>query len=107
LGALLARFFEKHEMVVRAAGDALQAMDVLTRENFDFIITDLMMPHVDGLKFVETLKADPYYRNVPVILLTAYPSESVLDKGLRKGAAFALPKPIEFDRLLNLIRFSQ
>lgn len=104
---MLSRFFEKHGFVVHSAGDALQALDILGREPVDFVIADLMMPHMDGLSFLDTLKADPKLAHLPVVLLTAYPSEEVLDKGLRKGAAFALPKPIDFEHLLNLVRFAQ
>jgi two-component system, chemotaxis family, chemotaxis protein CheY len=107
LCTMLSRFFEKHGMVVHSAGDALQALDVLGREDVDFIIADLMMPYMDGLQFVELLKQDERHRNVPIIILTAYPSAEVVDKGLRKGAAFALAKPIDFDRLLNIVRFAQ
>jgi CheY-like chemotaxis protein len=104
---LLSRFFERHGMVVYSAGDALQALDVLGRVKVDFIITDLMMPHMDGLRFVASLKADPAYQDTPIVLLTAYPSEEILEKSLRMGASMALPKPIDFDRLLNLVRFAQ
>ncbi len=104
---MLSRFFEKHGMVVHSAGDALQALDVLGREDVDFIISDLMMPYMDGVQFIELLKQDERHRNVPVIILTAYPSEEIVDKGMRKGAAFALSKPIDFDRLLNIVRFAQ
>lgn len=107
LCTMLSRFFEKHGFVVHSAGDALQALDILGREEVDFVIADLMMPHMDGISFLETLKADDRFRHLPVVLLTAYPSEEVLDKGLRKGAAFALSKPIDFDRLLTLVRFAQ
>lgn len=107
LCTILSRFFEKHGMIVHSAGDALQAMDVLEREPIEFVITDLMMPHMDGISFVQVLKADPRFRDIPVVILTAYPSEELLDKGLRKGAAFTLAKPIDFNRLLTLVRFAQ
>ena len=104
--ALLSRFFEKHGYIVHSAGDALQALDILNRENVNFVIADLMMPHLDGISLIETLKQDPRHKDLPVVLLTAYPSEEILDKGLRKGAAFALSKPIDFERLLSLVRFA-
>lgn len=107
LCVMLSRFFEKHGFIVHSAGDALQALDVLGRQSIDFVVADIAMPHMNGLTFLDVLKGDPRYQNLPVVLLTAYPSPDVLEEGLRKGAAFTLAKPIDFDRLLNLVRFAQ
>lgn len=104
---ILSRFFEKHGFVVHSAGDALQALDILEREGIEFIITDLMMPHMDGISFLEVLKRDPRWKDLPVVILTAYPSDEIMDKGLRKGAAFTLSKPIDFNRLLTLVQFAR
>jgi two-component system chemotaxis response regulator CheY len=107
LCTMLSRFLEKQGFVVHSAGDALQALDLLERDRVDFVISDLMMPHMDGLSFLDILKKDPRFAEIPVVLLTAFPSDEVAEKGLRKGAAFTLPKPVDFDRLLTLIRFAE
>lgn len=104
---LLSRFLEKHGHTVYSAGDALQAMDVLDRNPVGLVITDYRMPHVDGIHFTEMLKSDPRTRNVPVILMTANVDESVTDKGMRKGVALTLHKPIDFNQLLTLVRFAE
>ena len=107
LCTLLSRFLEKHGYTVHSAGDALQALDVLERKQVGLIITDYMMPHMDGIRFTELLKQDPRTKDVPVILITAYPSEEVTERSLRKGVALALEKPIDFNRLLTLVKFSE
>ena len=104
---LLSRFLEKHGHRVYSAGDALQAFDLLGREEIGMVITDLMMPHLDGIQFTEQLRADPRYKNLPIILITAYPDEEVIERGMRKGVAFTLPKPIDFNQLLTLVGFAQ
>ena len=104
---MLSRFLEKHGYVVFSAGDALQALDMLGREQFDLIITDLMMPHLDGIGFTEMLKADPRHGRVPVIMITAYGTAERLEEGLRRGVAMTLSKPIDFDKLLTLVRFAE
>jgi len=106
LATMLSRYFERHGFTVRVEEDALRALDWLRQGTPAFIIADLMMPHMDGLQFVEALKRDERLAPIPVVLLTAYPDEEIFDKGLRKGAAFALPKPVDFDRLLTLVRFA-
>jgi two-component system, chemotaxis family, chemotaxis protein CheY len=107
LNKMLARFLEKHGYQVFSAGDALQAMDVVDRIGPDLVITDLMMPVVDGLVFLEMLKADPKRKNLPVIFITAHPDTKKADASMRKGAAFFLAKPIDFDQLLAIIKFAE
>jgi two-component system, chemotaxis family, chemotaxis protein CheY len=104
---LLSRYLEKHGFAVYSAGDAMQALDVLSREEIGLVITDMMMPHLDGIGFTELLRQDPRYKGTPVIMLTAYPTAEVIERGLRKGVAMTLAKPIHFDQLLALVRFAQ
>lgn len=102
---MLSRFLEKQGYTVFSAGDALQALDVMTREQVQMVITDYRMPHLDGISFTEQLRADPRYKDLPIIMITAHPEFS--DSGMRKGIAMTLEKPIDFDRLLTLIRFAE
>ena len=107
LNLMLTRFLEKHGYEVSSSGDALQAMDALERVQPDLVIADLMMPVVDGIVFLEMIKADPKRKNLPVILITAYPDPKKADLSLRKGAAFFLSKPIDFNQLLAIIKFAE
>jgi CheY-like chemotaxis protein len=107
LRRLLTRFLEKNGCVVFSAGDALQALDTLEREPVNLVITDLMMPHIDGIRFTESLRQDPRHKDLPVIMLTAYPTDEALEQSMRKGVAMTLAKPINFDQLLALVRFAQ
>jgi CheY-like chemotaxis protein len=106
LCTMLSRYLEKHGHRVHSAQDALQALDILERHPIGLVLTDYMMPHMDGIRFTETLRADPRHVSLPVILLTAFHSDELADRGLRKGVAMALQKPVEFERLLNLIGFA-
>jgi CheY-like chemotaxis protein len=107
LCVMLSRYLEKHGFRVFSAGDALQALDVLGREQIDMVITDYQMPYLDGIGLTEQLKADERYKDLPVILITGNPSDEISERGLRKGVAMMLSKPIDFERLLTLIRFAQ
>ena len=107
LCTMLSRFLEENGYTVFSASDALQALDVLEREPVGLIITDYTMPHMDGLRFTEALKADPRLAAVPVLMMTAHPDPALPDRGLRKGVALMLEKPVDFDRLLTLVRFAE
>jgi len=103
----LSRFLERHGYTVYSAADALQALDVLDRHTVGLIITDYLMPHMDGIHFTEMLKADPRWQSVPVLLMTGSTDDSITDKGLRKGVALTLHKPLDMGQLLNLVRFAE
>lgn len=104
---MLSRFLEKHGYKVHSASDALQALDILDRIPVGLVLTDYMMPHMDGIRFTETLRSDPRHKETPVILLTAFNSEELAERGMRKGVALTLEKPVDFERLLTLVRFAQ
>ena len=103
----LSHFLESHGYMVYSAGDALQALDVMERQSIGLIITDYLMPHVDGIRFTEMLKADPRFQPIPVLLITASVDVTISDRGLRKGVAMTLQKPVDMGQLLNLVRFAE
>ena len=107
LCTMLSRFLEMHGYTVYSAADALQALDILERNQVGMVITDYLMPHVDGIHFTEMLKADPRWRHVPVLLMTGSTDDNVTDKGMRKGVALTLHKPLDMGQLLNLVRFAE
>lgn len=106
LSRLIARFLGKNGFEVLTASDAVAAKIILEREPISLLITDLMMPHQDGISFVEDVRKHARYRQLPVILVTAYPADEIMDKGLRKGVAFTLPKPLDLKKLLDLVGFA-
>jgi CheY-like chemotaxis protein len=103
----LSLFLEGHGYTVFSAADALQALDILEREQIGLVITDYMMPHMDGIRFTEMLKANPRFQPIPVLLITASQDANVNDNGLRKGVAMTLQKPVDMGQLLNLVRFAE
>ena len=107
LCTLLSRYLERHGYHVHSAQDALQALDILQRERVGLVITDYNMPHVDGVRFTEQLRSDPRYSSTPVIMMSGELTDELSDKGMRKGVAMTLAKPIDFERLLSLVKFAE
>ena len=107
LNGLICRFLEKHGYEVHAAADGLQAMDALDRHpDVGLAIVDLMMPHVDGIALVKQIKASPRHAAMPIIIISASADDQKIDLSMRSGAGLFLSKPIDFERLLGLIRFA-
>jgi two-component system, chemotaxis family, chemotaxis protein CheY len=103
---MLATFLSKHGYHCFTSPDPVAAMQALMKEEIHLVITDLMMPHVDGISFTQQIHAVPRFKDLPVILITAYPSEELSDKGMRKGVAMTLHKPLELNKLLDLVGFA-
>src|SRR5207244_2688379 len=56
---------------IQTAGNGQEALDILGAFSPDLVILDLMMPVMDGMAFLDTIRADPRYRHLPVIIVTA------------------------------------
>jgi CheY-like chemotaxis protein len=103
---LVSTFLRRNNYRVVSASNPVHALELATAEVFNLVITDLMMPHVDGISLTQQLHELPGYKDVPVILMTAYGSDEVSELGLRSGVALTLHKPIELNRLLDLVGFA-
>src|SRR5580700_7395672 len=75
---------------VELAADGVQALAALRRAAPDLVLTDLEMPHLNGLELVEAVRRD--FAHIPVVLMTANGSEEIAAMALSKGAASYIPK---------------
>lgn len=89
---------------VRLAENGLVALNLVIEEPPDLVISDVMMPEMDGTELCRALKSDPRFRNIPVILLTArVSSEATLD-AYAHGADDFVAKPFHPKVLMARIR---
>ena len=72
------------------AGDGIEALGLIERQRPDVVLTDMLMPEMDGLQLVQAVHAK--YPLVPVILMTAHGSEDIAIQALQNGAASYVPK---------------
>jgi signal transduction histidine kinase/AraC-like DNA-binding protein/AmiR/NasT family two-component response regulator/streptogramin lyase len=70
----------------------------------DVIITDVMMPEMDGYALTETLKSNPITSHIPIVILTAKGRQESKIEGYRRGADAYLPKPFNTEELLVRLR---
>lgn len=75
---------------VEFANDGAEALEVIARQQPDMVLTDLVMPEMDGLELVGQIRQQ--YRTLPVILMTAHGSEETAVTALKTGAASYVPK---------------
>ena len=84
---------------VRTAVNGKDALDIIHSEELDIIISDVMMPVMDGLELTQTIKADPNYQHLPIILLTAKTQEEDRIEALQIGADSFVTKPFKLSDL--------
>ncbi|HWQ71398.1 MAG TPA: response regulator transcription factor [Desulfitobacteriaceae bacterium] len=101
---LLCYNLEKEGYRVIAAKDGAQALDLLTREQPDLIILDLMLPGIDGLEVCRQIRFNTRFLEVPLIMLTAKGEEIDKVLGLELGADDYVTKPFNTRELLARIK---
>lgn len=95
---------EDEEFDVTLASNAQEAWECLQRETPDLIISDIMMPQVDGYEFLKQLREDPYFKSLPVIFLTARGMTSDRIQGYEAGCDGYLAKPFDPDELVAMVK---
>jgi PAS domain S-box-containing protein len=101
---MLARLLEKLGQDVRTAHSAADALQLVAQAAPEVVISDLGMPHVDGLELARRLRAIPALKNATLVALTGYGQDS--DKQRTKEAGFDqhLVKPVSLDTLRKLLQ---
>ncbi|MDD3852258.1 MAG: response regulator transcription factor [Syntrophomonadaceae bacterium] len=90
----LVRFnLEKEGYLVVSASNGEEALNLVANERPDLILLDIMLPNIDGLEVCRTLKQNPEFNAIPIIMLTAKGDEIDTVLGLEMGADDYIKKP--------------
>ena len=82
-----------------------EALEVLKKDqNFDLILTDMMMPKMDGRELIENIRSNDNLKNIPVIIMSGVVSIKEISDLLKTGASAFIPKPIKINDLDNEIK---
>ena len=101
--AYLTRLLGRH-WTVRTTADGEEALAAVAERAPDIVLTDVMMPRVDGFELLRRLRADAATRDIPVIMLTARAGQEASVEGLEAGADDYLAKPFRADELIARVR---
>jgi len=86
------------------ARDGREALERAGQERFDLVITDVLMPRMDGFELTEKLKKDKLYKDTPIIIVTTRESDADKRRGLQAGAeAYILKSEFTSETLLDTI----
>lgn len=95
---------ERGGYAVGTARTGREAVIALMRDRFDLVISDIMMPEMDGMELLDHLRRDPSLATLPVILLTAKTQDSDVMAGYQAGADMYLTKPFDPAELLSFVQ---
>jgi CheY-like chemotaxis protein len=96
---MLSKLFTR-DYQVETAPDGSQAIQCVQRRPPDLILTDIYMPNLDGLKFLEIVRSNPDTKDIPVIICTAKPREDTLKTCFKLGAVDHVAKPFSPQEIL-------
>ena len=98
---VLAKILKKKGYRIQLAANGLEALQKLHRNNFELVITDILMPKLDGIQLLEQIREE--WPTLPVIVMTALDDEQVYSQMLAMGAHAYLLKPFEFKQLFDAV----
>ena len=92
------------QWTVEAVENGRQALAAIRRQTPDLVVSDVMMPDVDGLELTRQLRTDPTTEHLPIILLSARSGEDATAEGLASGANDYIVKPFSARELVARVR---
>ena len=104
--ALIRTILTQGNYRVTTAGDGRQALDSLRGSHFDAVVTDALMPGLDGPTLTEKIKADPNLKDLPVIMITASSRPGMVQKSFSSGCILFLPKPFTGASLTSILQLA-
>jgi DNA-binding NarL/FixJ family response regulator len=97
-------YLEDSGYAVQVAASAKDAWELLQRDPPELVITDVMMPQVDGYQFLKQMRDDPRFVAMPVVFLTARGMKSDRISGYQAGCDAYLPKPFDPEELIAIVK---
>ena len=97
-------YLEDSDFVVEVASNAKEGWEILQRTFPDLVITDIMMPQVDGYQFLKQVREDPRFTTLPVVFLTAKGMTGDRIQGYQAGCDAYLSKPFDPEELIAIVQ---
>ena len=90
----------KQQFIVEQAQNGVEALKILEEKNIDLVVSDIIMPEMDGFELCRNIKSNIEFCHIPVVLLTAKNDLDSKIEGLKMGADVYIEKPFSFQYLL-------
>lgn len=100
---ILKRRLVRRGFDITEAGGGREALDIIDSQHIDLVLLDIMMPEVDGLEVVRTVRQTRSTEELPIIMVSARSFSEDVTQCLELGANDYVTKPVDFEATLGLI----
>ncbi len=94
-------FLEFHDFAITAVDSAAQALQTLAGNDFDLVISDLVMPKMDGIALIKAIREAG--KEIPLLVMTGFASIEYAVESMKAGATDFITKPLKFDHIMLII----
>lgn len=101
---MIAALLQQHGMTTILAGDGVEAQEQFATSKPDLVITDIVMPRMNGYELCRWLKTDDSRKGVPVVLCTSKGEEFDRYWGMKQGADAYIAKPFQPEELIDTVK---
>ncbi len=101
--SIIKELLQRQGYSVRLAYDVPDAMEIISNWEPDMVLTDIMMPEIDGLTLVRSLRSNPKWASIPTIVISARVMKDDRDAAAEAGANAFISKPFSLQLLRNTI----
>jgi DNA-binding response OmpR family regulator len=104
LRPVVCALLQKNGFTTTEARDGIEGLRAIDAQRPDLIVTDILMPDLDGLTLVKALKRRNETKGIPVVFLTAKSDPLSMIEGINVGAKYYITKPLQAEDFLGKIR---
>jgi CheY-like chemotaxis protein len=104
MAKLICRYLEINGYEAQSASDGVACIEHVAQRMPDVILTDVMMPRMDGLALISALQSTDATRRIPVIVITALNDHETMQRAIQVGAVDVIAKPIDEAVLTTKVR---
>jgi twitching motility two-component system response regulator PilH len=102
---MIGEVLRKYKINVTEAENGVKAQNIIKEQQFDLVITDLIMPEMNGYDLCRWIKNNPGTENMPVVICSTKGEEFDRYWGMKQGADAYLTKPFEPNELLKTVKY--
>lgn len=88
---------------IETALSVKEAHNVLSKKIPQLILLDLLMPRINGFEFLQEIKADSKYKDIPIVVVSALTDQDTVKKTMDLGATSFIKKPVDIQNLLETV----